>query len=227
MVACADGGVTAPARPAAHTVAQLAPSRSAADTAAEFTRDSIRHAAAALKDSVEAARDSVKAAAKVERNLAKAQLDSLRKDWEAYRRSVKRTGEKSEVLRCEPQARQQETRTVGRKGGTINVGPHRLVIPAGALLADVQITGTAPTSSAVNVEFAPHGLQFVKPVEMTIDYRQCIVPDSTELGVTYVLNGWWGVEKMPASDARKDRKITALTDHFSGYIITIGRSRTY
>lgn len=129
------------------------------------------------------------------------------------------------MLRCEPQSRVSETRVVGPKGGTINIGPHRLVVPPGALLSDVSITGTAPPNPAVNLEFAPHGLQFLEPVEMQVDYKQRIVPETAELGVTYMLDGWYAVEKMPSSDARKDKKITALTDHFSGFTVTWGVAR--
>ena len=206
MIACSADGVTGPDRAA--SASRYSAGKSAEERAAE--------------DSAKAAKKEAKAEAKAEHDLAKAQLDSLKDDWEAYKKAVKRTGVKGDVLRCEPQPREVETRTVGPKGGTINVGPHRLVIPAGALMRDVEITGTAPSNPAVNVEFEPHGLRFQKPVEMVIDYKQCIVPDSTELGVTYMLSGWRATEKMPSSDVRRDRKITALTDHFSGFAVTWG-----
>lgn len=202
LVACSNDGPVAPGAPAPS--AGLAFHKTAADSAAK---------------------DSSKAAKKAEHDLAKAQLDSLKADWDAYKKAVKKREVTAAVLRCEPTRRESETRTVGPKGGTLNIGPHRLVIPAGALDREVAITGTAPSNPAVNLEFAPHGLQFKRPVEMVIDYGKCLVPDDVELGVVYMLNGWRPVEKMPSSDARKDRRISALTDHFSGYVVGWSRTR--
>lgn len=219
LAACSTDPATAPAGPGARPAAAM----SAADSVEEFVRDSVRQADKATRDSVEDARDAAKAAARVQKNLAKAQLDSLKKDWEKYKQAVKRGGVKVEALRCEPQPRAGETKVIGPKGGVIKMGLSQLVIPPGALDTNVTITGTAPTSSAVEVQFQPHGLLFKRSVEMTIDYGKCVVPDTTELDVTYTLNGWWGVERMPSADARRDKRITALTDHFSGYVLTIGR----
>lgn len=209
-IACSTDRVSAPAAPGAVRAAM-----SPEDSVARFTRDSIKFA-------LEAARDSAKAAEKAEHDLAKAQLDSLKADWESYKRAVKRKEVKAEVLRCAPQPRASVTKVLGPKGGSFNFGPHQLLVPAGALDTNVTITGTAPSNPTVNVEFEPHGLQFKRPVQMTVDYKQCIVPDSVELGVTYMLNGWYAVEKMPSADVRKDKKITAITDHFSGYVLTWG-----
>ena len=226
LVACATDGVTGPGAVARASapVGGFAAGMSPEDSVARFQRDSVKFA-------LEAAKDSAKAAAKAERNLAKAQLDSLKADWEAYKRAVKRKEVKAEVLRCEPQQRATASKVIGPKGGSINFGPHSLVVPAGALDTNTTITATAPSNPAVNVEFAPHGLQFRRPVEMVIDYKQCIVPETDELGVTYVLNGWYAVEKMPSMDVRKDKKISALTDHFSGFIVPWGvrttTARTY
>lgn len=217
LVACSTDGVTGPgaARAAAVPEARIAAGKSEDDSIARFRADSIKYAA-------EAAKDAAKTAAKAEKDLAKAQLDSLKADWDAYKRAVQRKEVKATVLRCEPQPRVSATKVVGPKGGSIKIGPHSLVVPAGALDSNVTITGTAPPNPSVNVEFAPHGLQFNRAVEMTIDYKQCIVPETVELGVTYMLNGWYPVQKMPSSDLRKDKKITALTDHFSGFVVTWG-----
>lgn len=205
MLACSADRATAPSTLTAAVRADKSAGDSAEPVADTAKRD---------------VKDDDKGEAKAEHDLDRAQLDSLKDDREAYERSVKRTNVKADLLRCEPQPSVRETRTIGPNGGTLRVGPHRLVIPAGALAQNVAITGTVPANAVVNVEFAPHGLQFSKPVEMTIDYKQCVVPDSEEIGVTYMLPGWRAAEKMPSSDARKDKKITALTDHFSGYVVT-------
>lgn len=215
LVACSADTVTAPGGPVPS--AHFAAGKSEAEKAAE---DSLKAVEKAVKD-------SIKAEERAGRNLAKAQLDSLKDDWDAYKKAVKKTGLKGSVLRCEPQKRESDTEIIGPKGGTLSMGPHRLVIPEGALDHDVVITGTAPSNPAVNLEFAPHGLQFKKPVEMVIDYKQCIVPDDQELGVTYMGPGWRAIEQMPSSDKRSVSRISALTDHFSGFVVTWSRTRSY
>lgn len=204
LVACSSDAITSPARVVAPGA--LAAGKGAPDPKAD-----------------------PKAEPKAAHDLAKAEFDSLKADWEAYKRAVQQGVVKAEVLRCEPQQIKAVTKKIGSKGGTLDVGPHRLVIPAGALPGDVEITGDAPTGPEADLEFQPHGLQFQRPVEMTFDYGRCVVPTvpeaDVELGVTYM--GPVGaerraIEKMPSTDKRDDHKISALTDHFSGFVITWG-----
>src|SRR5688572_32097783 len=54
------------------------------------------------------------------------------------------TGIGNGLLACTPLPSARTEQTVGPAGGTIVVGPHRLVVPAGALAAPVLITAEAP-----------------------------------------------------------------------------------
>jgi hypothetical protein len=153
------------------------------------------------------------------RDAERAEFDRLMKEWKKYEESVKKGTVTAELLRCEPRKREANTRTIGPKGGEIQVGPHRLRIPAGALDRNVTISGVAPSGPIVDVEFEPHGLQFAAPVELTLDYDHCIVPARQQLQVVYLGVGKKIVAEQPSSDHRDLSQVRAVTDHFSGYAV--------
>ncbi len=162
----------------------------------------------------------------------KAQMDSLKADWQAYKHAVQSGVVDAEFLRCEPKPQLIATKVIGPKGGTINVGPHRFEVPAGALDSNVTIMAIAPLSPRAELRFEPHGLQFNKPVEMTINYKGCVVPDNVKLGVTYVAHPMQsssalkakGDQQMPTHDDKSSSSVSALTDHFSGYTVSWTRN---
>ena len=153
------------------------------------------------------------------RDAERAEFDRMMKEWKTYKESVKKGTVVAELLRCEPQKRESDTRVIGPKGGEIQVGAHRLRIPAGALDRDVTISGLAVSGPIVDVEFQPHGLKFAAPVELTLDYSHCIVPRSALLQVVYLGVGRQIVAEQPSSDHRDLSQVRAVTDHFSGYAV--------
>src|SRR5256886_15071819 len=62
------------------------------------------------------------------------------------------------LLQCTAMPTATATQTVGPAGGGINVGPHRLSIPAGALRAPVTITAPAPSDNLNRIQVQPQGL---------------------------------------------------------------------
>lgn len=157
------------------------------------------------------------------RRLEKAEFERLKKEWKAYKKAVESGAEQAVALRCEPTAGISKTKRIGPNGGRIDVGSHSIEIPAGALDAEVEITASVEPGPRTELEFAPHGLQFAKPVELSFDYSKCLVPESQALDIVYVGPGWRLLETMPSSDARGEQRIRALTDHFSGYMVSTGR----
>lgn len=161
----------------------------------------------------------------------KAQLDSLKRDWQAFKRAVQSGDLEADFVRCEPKPTVSVSKVIGPKGGSFNIGPHKFEVPAGALDSNVTITATAPMGSRDELQFEPHGLQFKQPVQMTISYKGCVVPDSAVLGVSYVErqpDSPFAVrarttQRMPAHDDKVATSVSALTDHFSGYVVTWGR----
>lgn len=118
------------------------------------------------------------------------------------------------------------SRRIGRSGGSLKFGRSELKVPAGALGDDVQVSATIRLGESVGVEFAPHGLKFAKPAELRIDYTGCTPPLGAALNVYYTNDQGRIVQTMPSADTRSTKQIRALTDHFSGYAVSWGRSRS-
>src|SRR6267143_120476 len=92
-------------------------------------------------------------------------------------------GKASDALKlvpCRPLPQQAVTQWIGPGGGRISVGPHTLLIPAGALTRTVAITaeidsksgGVVGAKGANAVRFKPK-LQFETPAYLTMSYAHC------------------------------------------------------
>src|SRR5437867_8645438 len=57
------------------------------------------------------------------------------------------------LLRCIPLPADTATQTIGPWGGSLQVGPHRLIVPAGALATPVTITAVLPRDSVNRIVF--------------------------------------------------------------------------
>ena len=105
-------------------------------------------------------------------------------------------------------------------GGTLQVGPHLLWVPPGALDRNVTITATAPSSSTRSVEFSPEGLQFEESAWLTMSYSGCdllgtllpkrIAYTDDLLSILYYLLSF---------DSIWTRTVTGKVDHFSKYAV--------
>ena len=125
------------------------------------------------------------------------------------------------LVKCTPLQADTEIKTIGPMGGVINVGPHRLVVPPGALNRNVAITASIPANSKVNLmTLLPHGLEFERPVAITMSYANCeglgsLLPKRIAYvnGVLDILYYLLSVDNLWTN------KVTAKTDHFSDYAI--------
>jgi hypothetical protein len=77
------------------------------------------------------------------------------------------------LLQCSPLPAASVTQTIGPDGGTLQVGPHTLSVPAGALDAPVTITAVAPSDAVNQIQFQPEGLTFAEPASLTMSYANC------------------------------------------------------
>jgi hypothetical protein len=111
-----------------------------------------------------------------------------------------------------------DSATIGVLGGTINFGPHSLVIPPGALLTPTTITATAPADGHLTAVLQPEGLQFLVPATLTLGFSQCNPQPSNTLSVVY-LNGPLGqiLEWLPSVLHLNTQTVSALIGHFSVY----------
>jgi hypothetical protein len=122
------------------------------------------------------------------------------------------------LLSCSPQAYASRTQAVGINGGTIYVGTHRLVIPAGALSRTYTIRAEQVTGRVNSVRFSPEGLRFARPAKLTLSYANCspllllkrIVYTNELLGI---------LELIPSLDNIRTKTVTGDIRHFSRYAV--------
>lgn len=123
------------------------------------------------------------------------------------------------LLPCNVTTTTTATKTIGPDGGTLTVGPHTLVIPAGALASPVTITGTAPAGGYVQVDFQPQGLRFAKKATLTLSYRSCALPLSLLYDVVYTDDSYNILEILPSLSSLLSANVSAPIGHFSHYML--------
>lgn len=125
------------------------------------------------------------------------------------------------LLKCSNLPSASATQTIGFAGGTIQVGPHTLTVPAGSLSAPVTITGELLTGYGVNaVRFGPAGLKFVRPAYLTMSYANCnllglLLPKQ----VAYVGDNLNILSYLLSFDNLLASKVTGKVNHFSNYAV--------
>jgi len=122
------------------------------------------------------------------------------------------------LLSCSPQPYVTRTQVVGVNGGTIVVGTHRLVIPAGALSRNYTIRAEQVTHRVNSVRFSPEGLRFAKPAKLTLSYSNC---SSLLLlkRVVYTDELLRILELIPSLDNLETKTVTGDIRHFSRYAV--------
>ena len=124
------------------------------------------------------------------------------------------------LLRCTPLPADSVTQTIGPEGGTILVGPHTLVIPAGALDTTVDITAIAPSDTVRRVRFYPEGLTFAQAPTLTMSYTECgILGVFTPKRIAYTTPSLDILEYLVSVDDWSSRTVTGDLHHFSDYVI--------
>lgn len=124
------------------------------------------------------------------------------------------------LMKCSPLPADSVTETVGPDGGVLRVGPHSLVIPPGALDQPVEITALAPTDTVNRVHFEPHGLEFDRPVYVTLSYANCRgVGTFLPKQVAYTTDALEILELLASFDNLFLRRVTGRTTHFSDYAV--------
>jgi hypothetical protein len=121
-------------------------------------------------------------------------------------------------LNCVPRQIATGSAVIGPSGGILQIGPHRLIVPAGALTERVLISGTVPEGRPFQIDLQPHGLQFRKAAGLILDASSCIdvptivyIVDQITVGppIQAFYSNWW-------------KAIACPIWHFSGYMISLG-----
>jgi hypothetical protein len=140
------------------------------------------------------------------------------------------------VLRTRPLSKDITVRkTIGRKGGALQIKDAgvTVIVPAGALDRDTEITMTARAGHLLAYDFEPHGVTFNKPLVFNQSLNNTNVgllsplalklgyySDPSLLGKTTALVS----EVIGGLTSILTRTFTAPIKHFSGYIVICGRS---
>jgi hypothetical protein len=123
------------------------------------------------------------------------------------------------LYRCATPSIGSVSKVIGAQGGEVNLGPHSLKIPTGALQKDVTITATVQAGEYVRVDFEPHGLQFDRPVELTLSYEHCTTRPPKARYVAYVDDVGNVLELLEVNFHRSGTAVETRLKHFSGYAI--------
>ena len=124
------------------------------------------------------------------------------------------------LLQCTPLPYASTTKVIGPAGGTIQVGPHTLIIPPGALSQNVTITAEAPSARVNSVRFTPQGQRFTVPAALTMSYTNCnllgkILPKE----IAYTDDNLNILSYLISLDNLFSKKVTGKLDHFSRYAV--------
>jgi hypothetical protein len=122
------------------------------------------------------------------------------------------------LLGCSPQPYASTTQVVGVNGGTIYVGTHKLVIPAGALSRNYTIRAEQVTHRVNSVRLSPEGLRFAKPAKLTLSYSNCS-PLLLLKRVVYTDELLRILELIPSLDDLRTKTVTGDIRHFSRYAV--------
>lgn len=125
-----------------------------------------------------------------------------------------------ELLPCSPLP-ETEVRVIGPAGGSISVGPHTLLIPAGALAFPAAITAESDDRWYNSVRLYPHGLKFRTTAHLTMSYANCDVGDGSRLQHVQVVYTHASniVEYEPSDPNLADATVTGDITHFSNYAV--------
>ncbi len=150
---------------------------------------------------------------------SKAAYDSLKVLWQAFR-DAKPDKDASPLLVCDPLQYKGEVKIIGRDGGDIDFGPHKLRIPQGALDRATVITAELLTSLHVEARFSPHGLVFKKPPVLLVSYKHCYTPADFSRRTVVYLNSQGEIVERPVSwDYPSYKDVAAEIWHFSRYAV--------
>ena len=124
------------------------------------------------------------------------------------------------LLSCSPLPGSKTSTRIGSGGGTLSFGPHRLVVPAGALSRPVTITAEEISDRVNSVRFSPEGLRFNKNTQLTLSYANCsgagmLLPKL----IAYTDDLLAILELLPSVDLPAQKKVTGQLKHFSRYAV--------
>ncbi len=125
------------------------------------------------------------------------------------------------LLRCTPLPAASASKVIGPAGGSLQVGPHVLRIPAGALTRSVTIRAEAPSDVVNSVRLFPEGLQFTKVgASLTMSYANCnLLGRLTPKRIAYTTERLTILSYLLSIDNTLKKQVTGRLEHFSRYAV--------
>jgi hypothetical protein len=124
---------------------------------------------------------------------------------------------KGKVLNCVPKEPSSGSALIGPAGGDLIIGPHRLIVPPGALTKPVVISGRVPADESFKIDLEPHGLEFKKPAGLILDAAGC----SSVPTIVYLIDDIVASDPVAAVYSHFWHTIAAPIWHFSRYAIAM------
>jgi hypothetical protein len=124
------------------------------------------------------------------------------------------------LVTCQPLPYDSTTQTIGPDGGTIWIGSHSLVIPAGALAVPTTITAVVAAGTVNAVRFEPEGMQFERSAYLTMSYANCnLLGSFAPKRLAYTTDALDILEYLLSADNLFAQQVTGELHHFSEYAI--------
>lgn len=121
---------------------------------------------------------------------------------------------------CKALHAESESEDIGPRGGVLEVGPHRLVVPPGALLLRTRITGRIVADSVNSIQFFPEGLHFLVAARLQLSYKNCKKLQLRTARVVYTSDDLERLlELIPSEDRRSTNTVVGFISHFSRYAV--------
>lgn len=126
------------------------------------------------------------------------------------------------LLKCTPLPYASASQRIGPDGGTLEIGPHTLTIPPGALTESVVIRGEAPVDRVNSVRLWPEGLRFAngKDARLTLSYRNCLGATLLPLKrIVYTTDNLRLLSVLVSVDDVLRQRVSTGLKHFSRYAV--------
>lgn len=126
----------------------------------------------------------------------------------------------SPYLSCKPLKKDKKDKDIDAKGGSLDIGPHTLVVPAGALLKKTKITAEITGDSLNTIKFSPEGLQFQTSTYLFMSYANCLKGLRDPVEVVYTTDDLMAIlQQLPSFDDLPSNSVVGLVTHFSQYAV--------
>jgi len=124
------------------------------------------------------------------------------------------------LLRCTPLPYASASKLIGPAGGSLQVGPHVLRVPAGALSQTVLIRAEAPSDVVNSVRLYPEGLRFNSAASLTMSYSNCnLLGRLWPKRIAYTTERLTILSYLLSIDNILKKNVTGRLEHFSRYAV--------